>query len=58
MEIVVLLIAAFIYLILKKYVDYILAIFFSLIPDLFLPFIAIFIAVSIINYVIHRGDAG
>lgn len=58
MEIVVLLIAAFIYLILKKYVDYVLAILFSLIPDLFLPFIAIFIAVSVINYVIHRGDAG
>lgn len=58
MEIIVIIIAAFIYLILKKYVDYLIALFFALIPDIFLPFIAIFIAVSIVNYVIHRGDAG
>lgn len=58
MEIIVILIAAFVYLLLKKYIDYILAIFFALIPDFFVPFIAIFIGIAVINYVIHRGDAG
>lgn len=58
MEIIVIILAAFIYLILKKYVDYVLALIFAIIPDIFLPFIALFIAISIVNYVIHRGDAG
>lgn len=58
MEIIIIILAAFIYLILKKYVDYVLALIFAIIPDIFLPFIALFIAISIVNYVIHRGDAG
>lgn len=56
MELIVIIMAVFVYLILKKYIDYIVGILFSIIPDIVAPFVILFIALSIMNYVIHRGD--
>lgn len=56
MEIIIIIIAVFVYLILKKYIDYILALILAVVPDVVLPFVALFFAISVLNYVIHRGD--
>lgn len=55
MEIVVLIIAVFVYLILKKYIDYILALFIYVVPDIVWSFLILYIGISVINYLIHRG---
>ena len=56
MEIIVIIIAVFVYLVLKKYIDYVFTIIFTVMPDIVIPFVALFFAISVVNYVIHRGD--
>ena len=58
MEIIVVIIAVFIYTLFAPYINYIIGAMVNIVPSSILIFLTLLLSIKAILFVIHRGDEG